>query len=159
PEEATKWVRERPHLRLIDDALFFKAQALLDESEAKWVAVRTNNGQLHGSKPDAYPSRHLLQWLIKCARCGGTFQVGGANGKYLACSGYRRGLCQVKTRLARQLAERQLLSAIGERVFAQPEWLDAVVKETHRAWEHRLRQEPTELANVDRKLAEVNQMI
>src|SRR5436305_8614027 len=36
-EEAARWVRERPHLRLIDDATFCQAQALLDGFEARWA--------------------------------------------------------------------------------------------------------------------------
>ena len=74
-EEAMKWVRERPHLRLIDDATFFRAQAKLDEFEARWETVRNEKGQLHGSSPDEHRPRHLLQGLIRCTTCGSTFQV------------------------------------------------------------------------------------
>lgn len=159
PEEAAKWVRESPHLRLIEDATFFQAQAFLDEFEAKWEEVRKNNGRLHGSKPGSQSPRHLLQQLIRCAACGSTFQVNGANGKYLGCSGYKRGLCRCKTRLPRQLAEQRLLGVISSRIFAQPAWLEAVAKEARQAWERRQRQEPTELAEVERKLTALTQSI
>src|SRR5688572_8203987 len=90
------------------------------------------------------PGPALLQGLIKCAACGGTFQVNGSHGRYLGCSGYKRGLCQSKTRLSRRLAEDRLLSFFAERVFAQPEWLEAVVESTRQSWEHSQRQEPSE---------------
>ena len=159
PEEAAKWVRERPHLRLIDDLTFFKAAALLDEFYAKWESVRTDDGRLHGSRQEYQPTRHLLQGLIKCAACGSTFQATGGDGKYLGCSGYKRGLCASKTRIPRQRAEVRLLEAVSNRVFAQPAWLDAMVQEALWAWEHRQQREPTELAEVEKKLAEVNQLM
>jgi len=154
-EEAAKWVRERPHLRLIDDVTFFKAQALLDEFEAKWATIRTDNGQFHGSNPDSQPARHLLQGLLRCAGCGSSFQVSGANGNYLGCSGYRRGLCSCKTRLPRKRTEGHLLAAIGERVLAQREWFEVVVQETQRAWEHRQKCEPIEVVDLERKQAKI----
>jgi hypothetical protein len=85
-------------------------------------------------------------------------QVSGAYGNYLGCSGYRRGLCPRKTRLPRERAEARLLAAVGERIFAQPAWLEAVVQEAQRAWEQRRQRQPTEQADVERKLAVVNQM-
>jgi DNA invertase Pin-like site-specific DNA recombinase len=158
-EEAAKMMRERPHLRIIDDATFCKAQALLDEYETKWQSVRADNGRLHGSMPDSHSARHLLQGLLRCASCGSTFQVSGAHGNYLGCGGYRRGLCSCKTRLPRQRAEVHLLAAISSRIFAQPEWLDLVVQEARRAWEQRQQQEPIERIDVERKLAGIDQMI
>ena len=159
PEEAAKWVRERPLLRLIDDVTFFKAAALLDESIAKWDSMRTDEGRLHGSRQEYQPTRHLLQGLIKCAACGSTFQATGGDGKYLGCSGYKRGLCPCKTRVPRQRAEVRLLAAVSERVFAKAAWLEAIVQESQWAWEHRQQQEPTESAEVERKLSEVKQMM
>jgi DNA invertase Pin-like site-specific DNA recombinase len=55
-EEAERWVRERPELRLIDDATFFRAQALLDESEARWSQARKSDGRLAGSRAGAAPA-------------------------------------------------------------------------------------------------------
>ena len=45
PEEAAKWVRERPHLRLIDDVTFFKAQACSTSSRPSGRrSARTRDG-------------------------------------------------------------------------------------------------------------------
>lgn len=159
PGEVAKWIRHRPDLRLVEDDLFLRAQGLLDQLEAKWSASRTDKGRLRGSAGGAAPPRHLLQGLIKCSGCGSTFQVNGANGKYLGCAGYKRGLCGCKTRLPRKLAEEQLLAAVGERVLADPAWLDAVVAEAQRAWAEGRKQDPDERVALDRELAAVDQKI
>ncbi len=152
-EEVAKWARHRPHLRLVDDSTFAAAQAKLDQEEAKCAAHRTTEGWLRGSRAGTAAPRHLLQGLIKCAACGNTFQVGGANGKYLGCAGYQKGVCSVKTRLPRHAAEHKLLAVIGEHVLDNPAWLEAVVQETRTAWEEVRRQNPDERASVEAELA------
>jgi hypothetical protein len=157
--EAVRWERERPHLRIIDDATFFRVQALLDEYEARWNATRTERGRLAGSAADSGHPRHLLQGLVKCAACGSTFQVSGANGWYPGCAGFRRGLCSCRTRLPRQLAERLLLGAIGERILAHPGWREAVCEEAQACWHRQQQSSPRERQEAEQALASVNQKI
>lgn len=154
-EEVAKWVRHRPHLQLVDDATFAAAQAKLDQEEVRCAAYRASDGRLRGSRAGTANPRHLLQGLIKCVACGGTFQVSGANGKYLGCAGYPKGVCEVKTRLPRQAAEHKLLAVIGEHVLDNPAWMDAVVQETRAAWEEVRRQNPDERVAVEAELAAV----
>jgi len=159
PEEVAKWLRLRPDLRLIEDEQFLKAQGMLDQLEAKWALTRTNKGRLRGSTVDSAHPRHLLQSLIKCAECGSTFQVSGAHGKYLGCAGYKRGLCECKTRLPRRLAASKLLGAIGKRILANPAWLDAVVEETRKSWTERRKQNPDERVVVEQLIQAVEQKL
>jgi hypothetical protein len=160
-EEAAKVVRERPDLRLVDDQTFIKAQALLDELEATWAKHRGEDGALNGSPPGATSPRHLLQGVFKCGNpeCGRTLQVGGAKAHYLVCPGFRCGSCSLKTGLARDLAREKVLSFLRECLFAQPQWLEAVLQEGEHAWEMRQRQKPNELVEVERNLATVNNAI
>ncbi len=158
-EDVAKWVRHRPHLQLVDDATFAAAQAKLDQEEARCAAHRAADGRLRGSRAGTASPRHLLQGLIKCAACGGTFQVSGANGKYLGCAGYQKGVCAVKTRLPRQAAEHKLLAVIGEHVLDNPVWMDAVVQETRAAWEEVRRQNPDERVAVEVELTAVQAKI
>jgi len=155
PQEVSRWIREHPHLRLVDDETFYKAQALLDENEAKLDAVRRDNGQLAGSRCGTASPRHLLQGLFKCGGCGSTFQIVGSHGGYLGCAGYKRGLCQCRTQLPRHLAESMILKAIRDRVFAQPAWLEAVVQEARQSWEQCRKSFPSAREDVERKL-EIN---
>ncbi|MFL5328503.1 MAG: recombinase family protein [Gemmataceae bacterium] len=46
PEETAKWVRERPHLRLIEDPQFFRAQAVLDDNDDKCRPTEANGASL-----------------------------------------------------------------------------------------------------------------
>ena len=139
-EEVAKWVRHHLHLQLVEDGMFAAAQARLDQEEVRCAAYRASDGRLRGSRAGTAAPRHLLQGLIKCSACEGTFRVGGANGKYLGCAGYQKGVCAVKTSLPRHAAECRLLAVIGEHVLDNPAWLDAVVHETRAAWEEVRRQ-------------------
>ena len=94
PAEAAGYERERPHLRIVDDETFFKAQGLLDENEAKVAARRQGKGRLRGSTKDRQRPRHLLQGLVRCGTCGSAFKVAGSHGKYLVCGGYRPEVCK-----------------------------------------------------------------
>ena len=159
PEEAAKWVSVRPELRIVEDEQFFRAQARLDELEAKWLAFRKINGTLKGSTSSLSQPRHLLQQLIKCGACGSTFQVSGSKGRYLVCSGYLKGLCQCKTRLSRPLAEAKIVQVISERVLNQPAWLNAVVRERPTGLGARGQKDsPNELADVEKEI-EISQQV
>jgi len=157
--DSGKQVRERPQLRIIDDITYFRAQALLDESCARWNEVRKVDGTLKGSKVDSLSSRHLLQGLFRCGSCGRTFQVSGGGGKYLGCSGYKSGLCRCKTRLPRRVAERKLLATITDELFSQRDWLDAAVDEAVKAWNLNQSQEPSELTAIEHDLVLLEQKI
>ncbi|MGE3807323.1 MAG: recombinase family protein, partial [Gemmataceae bacterium] len=135
-EEAIKWERERPHLRLVEDEIFFKSQAILDDNKANCAKNRRvdGSGKLRGSTTDTARPRHLLQNLIKCGACDRTFQVGGGNGKYLVCPGYRQGICNCRTQIPRKRAERQILEVVAHRILADEHWCNAVYQETLTAW-------------------------
>ncbi|MCE9564897.1 MAG: recombinase family protein [Planctomycetes bacterium] len=159
PEEAAKYQRERPHLRLVDDETFFLAQGLLDENAAKLAAVRTKQGSLRGSTKDLANPRHLLQGVVKCGVCGSGFHVSGADGMYLACGGYRTGRCQLRTRLRRKLAERLILEVIGERILRNPLWHQAVLDAALAGWSDRRANRPDEAKEVNLALVAVEQKI
>ncbi|MFO0825905.1 MAG: recombinase family protein [Gemmataceae bacterium] len=159
PEEAAKYQRERPHLRLVDDEMYFLAQGLLDENEAKLAAVRQKQGRLRGSTKDLANPRHLLQGVVKCGACGSIFKVAGAHGKYLECGGYRTGRCQLRTRLRRDLAERLLLGVIGDRILRNPLWHQTVLEAALASWSARCANRPDEATEVNLALAAVEQRI
>jgi hypothetical protein len=151
--------RERPDLRIVDDDTFFKAQALLDENEARCAAVRPprvnpkEKGRLVGSVAGGHRARHLLQGLITCAESGHTFMAKATG--YLVCSGYRRGLCKIETGLHRPLAKRLILSAIGSRILDDPAWRQAVLDAATAAWDAKQAKVPDEIRRLEQSLAAV----
>ncbi len=164
PQEAAKYERERPNLRLVDDETFFQAQGILDENEAKLAAVRQmavgeKRGCLRGSTKDLANPRHLLQGVIRCGGCSSGFKVCGAHGRYLECGGYQTGGCLVRTRLRRDLAERHILDLIGDRVLQNPIWHQLVLDTARTAWEQGQAARPDETKQVELALTSVDQKI
>ncbi|MCA9032655.1 MAG: recombinase zinc beta ribbon domain-containing protein, partial [Planctomycetaceae bacterium] len=119
---------------------------------------RKANGQLNGSRAgsERRRPRHLLSGIIQCGECGRRFVVGGNSSKYLFCPGYRRGVCNCKTKLPRQLAEQLILDAIGEQILASPVWTNAVVSAANHAWMNRDQDIPRQLECVRSRIQEVN---
>ena len=70
PEEHEKWVRQFPHLRLIDDETFGKAQEILQANRGAVTGCRKKDGKLNGSKPGAskcQPNREIQDLVfLKC---------------------------------------------------------------------------------------------
>jgi len=155
PEEVLQYLRERPSLRIVSDDLFFKAQGLLDHNERVCAESRKSKGQLRGSTVDSQNPRHLLQGLIKCAACGSTFRVAGAQGKYLKCDGYSSGICAVKTQLRRDRAESMILKRVGSVILHDPVWRASVCASADSEWQARQRAQPDETKDIERQLAQV----
>jgi hypothetical protein len=59
--EPSEWIRtEAPHLRIVDDELWFAVQAKL------------HAGARHGyARKAGRPARHLLSDFLRCGECGG----------------------------------------------------------------------------------------
>ena len=155
-EECGKWLRHFPKLAIVDLDLFVRAQELLDENEAKYGPVRDDDGRLKGSlkgHPKGTP-RHLIAGLIECGACGGRFIIGGTGSTKMLCPAYRRGECSSKTQLKRVLAEDLIMKAIGERIIASPDWLQAVYAACLEAWQNRDESIPEKLINIRREIAE-----
>ena len=160
-EEARRWTRHFPELRLIEDDVFEQAQQLLQENSDRYAGNRKANGQLNGSKPgsgDARP-RNLLSGLLRCEKCGSTFHVGGANGRYYFCPKYKPGVCEHQTQVRRDLAESMILDAIGLSVLDNPAWREEVFRQTLAAWREQRSSTPEELRTIDEALNRVERKI
>lgn len=160
-EECEQWLRHLPHLQLVDDETFEKAQRILAINREATAGRRKEKGLLNGSKPGAsgYYPRHLLSQLVVCGHCGRAFCVGGSGGKYLFCPGHHMGTCSCQTQLRRDRAERMILDEIGRRILANASWRQRIMEETRKAWNAREAAIPSELGAARRGLAEVEQKI
>ena len=160
-EEYKDWVRDFPHLRLIDDETFEKAQKILEQNQKTYAEPRRKNGKLKGSTSKAHEAhpRHMLSQLVVCSHCGKIFNVGGTGSQRLFCPSHKMGKCDCKTQLRRDLAESMILDAVGCRILEDPVWADRVYRETEKAWNSFEATLPNELKNVRRKLTQVGRKI
>jgi site-specific DNA recombinase len=159
-DEVEQYRRAMPDLRLVDDETFAAAQAILHDNQERHAHGRNDDGEFMAGRDGAgLPLSHLLSRLIVCGHCNRAFNVGGSNGKYLFCPGYRQGLCSCQTTLNRRLAEQLILEQVGRRILAEAPWLQAVLQFTHAAWQRLQRHLPDELRDAEAGLEEVNRKI
>ena len=142
-EEVAQLTRQRPTLRIVEDGIFFKAQAILDKNQAACAKFRDEEGLLKGSGGDVHTPRHVLQGLLFC-QCGRPMHTNGAKGRYMVCSAYLKGGCPVKTRLPRKLAWQKIAEVIRQRLFQSVPWFEAIYEECQAAWEVFQRENPGE---------------
>lgn len=160
PEEETiQWCREFPELRIIEDEIYDAAQKRLNESNETCKSVRGSNGQLHGSTGKHCHGQHLLASMVQCAGCGSKLYVGGSHGNYLFCPGARDGICGCKTQLPRDRAEQYLLKAVGERVLANPTWMEAVYESLKQSWQKNLVARPDNDRNIQKLIDDCDRVI
>jgi len=154
-----KNTRDRPDLRIIDDATWAAAQARLAKCRELAKAARREEGTIKGTnfRNTAEFPRHLLAGLLKCSGCGNAFTV--ASAYRMICGGVRTGACDRSTQLNRRNAERMILHHVLPRVFDDPDWRAAVLGELQTAWRERMRQHPNRRKAVAAELAEVEVMI
>jgi len=155
-DESSKWTMHHEELRIIDDATFTAAQARLDENAARTASSREDDGTWKAGGGRGSEPRHLLSGVIRCAECDAKFYVGGANGKYLFCPNYKKGLCSCRTTLQRARAERLILQEVGRCIDQDSDWFDSLVRETLSQWTDLQKQVPLERQNAERgKLKEL----
>jgi len=157
-EECEKWERELPHLRIIDDNTFRRAQEKLDANAQKWEKHRRDNGKFTGSSTETNGRRKvkLLHGLMKCAKCGSPFY---SDGKRARCRGGKRGTCEVITSVPVQLLESMILEKIGSIILDDDQWFQCVFSDLlklNREYENRV---PAAIREKERELYQVTQKI
>lgn len=110
----TQWIiREVPHLRIIDDELWYRVQARLNairDSERVTKARATKFWTFR--RP-----RHLLTGKVVCGACGGSAASIGKD--YLACSTARhQGTCTNRASIRRSEVESWIVDAVRRQLMA-----------------------------------------
>lgn len=158
-EETEKWTQRFEHLRIIEDDVFEVAQHRLAENAEKYAANRTGDGTWKAGGGRGSEPRHLLAGLIRCGNCDSTFYVGGANGRYLFCPNYRKGICTCQTTLNRERAERLILAEIGKCIEEDEEWFQLLFERLAAAWRELENRVPVETRALERSLASISAKI
>lgn len=100
------WIRQpAPDLRIIDDALWTRAQARKADLSANVRKI-------------GRPAKRLLSGLLRCGVCGGGMTTGGQPRRYRCSTRVERGSCtNAVTALARE-AESRVLTGLQDRLLA-----------------------------------------
>jgi site-specific DNA recombinase len=136
--------QDAPHLRIVDDALWGQAQALLEK--------------MGGVPPErARRPKHLLSGLGICGLCGGPWvKIDSLN---WACStAYHGGNCANNRNISTRKYERSVLADLKAGMLA-PEVVSAYVREYHREYARATAQLGRDRDRLERQLAEADRKV
>jgi hypothetical protein len=119
------WTREMPHLRIVSDDLWYRANAAIDARRRDNGRVRGPEHPLHGIPRD---SRGPLSNLFVCGCCGSKMSMEGRNEGGYRCSAVRRRKCWVKATALRDEVHAAISKAVVERLLAPEALVDEFIR-------------------------------
>jgi site-specific DNA recombinase len=123
--------RESPHLRIVSDHLWYKANEVVDKRRVFQKPVRGAGHPLRGTTRQR---RGLLSGVFTCGICGAPmYSYGKTNGSY-RCSASAKGKCWNRVYCLRERTEPVILEAVVNEVLSLDGVRDAVlarVRELH----------------------------
>jgi site-specific DNA recombinase len=148
-------VVERPHLRIIE-------QALWDKAQAKLADLMKIYGMKEGHKRRG-PAHHyrllypktLLGGLIFCAKCGSRLITGSAGKvKRMMCPNHRAGTCSMTARVPYGRAEQKILELFREMLLGDAKWVSQVISEMRDGITEMAQAVPDDLTAAETQLAQ-----
>lgn len=115
--------REMPHLRIVDDALWYAANKAIDDRAIHSDGPTGIDHPLHAIPRD---SRGPLSTVFVCGICGAKMHMEGRNEGGYRCSAARQGNCWNKTTALRGLTHQHIGAAVSSAILQASE---AVVPE------------------------------
>jgi hypothetical protein len=115
---------QRPQLRIIDQAMWDKAQERLLELLNVYGMKAT--GKKRGPAQHyrlLYP-KTLLNGLVVCGRCGSRLVIQQGGNKRMGCPKHRSGTCKMSARVPYEKAEGMVLSLLESLLSSYPEWIE-----------------------------------
>jgi len=140
-----------PELRIIDDALWARAQRRLAEDAAQ-LSPEAPKGRFW----DKRRPRHLLSGKIVCGVCGGNYSA--VRSGYYSCNNADRHLCTNRTTANRAKLEAQVTTILAEQMMA-PELAAQFADEFTAEWNRLAAQAGGAVARLRAKLVEVERQL
>ena len=153
-------VRERPELRIIDDATWERAQRRLALLQEQFGAKEGQKRR--GPKPNpssAYP-RSLLGGLLLCCGCGAKLWLRqSGERRFYDCPQHQKGLCDMAGQVPANRAEKSLTGFLIDVLRGWPDWLAAVYRRTRELVQEAAARFPAQYDQDRKQLAEVQRQI
>lgn len=119
--------REMPHLRMVEDWLWYRANEVIDSRARPSVPRSGPDHPLFGVPRN---SRGLLSNVFVCGICGSKMYAEGRNEGGYRCSAARRGDCWNKTTCLRDLAHQRICASVSEALLlASPEVAGVLIQQ------------------------------
>ncbi|MGH8250670.1 MAG: recombinase family protein [Steroidobacteraceae bacterium] len=153
-------VHEVPHLRIVDERLFDKVQALQAQDTPFKAAIRKGIRM----SPNRGKGSYWLSGILVCDLCGSNLQASGSES--YACPSHSMGKCANNLRFKRADAEAEMLKIVRDELL-QPERLNdemrrvaTELKELERQERNAMRQSPdgSELQRIEAKIKSVRNL-
>ncbi|MCA9053368.1 MAG: recombinase family protein [Planctomycetaceae bacterium] len=110
--------REMPHLRIVDDVVWYAANRMIDDRRRKQTTPCGREHPLFGVPRD---SRSPLSNLFVCGACGAKMHMCGRNEGGYRCSRVRRGECWNRTTSLRDLTHGKIGAAVSRAILEASE--------------------------------------
>jgi len=149
--ESRQYLREFPHLRIIPDEQYARAQSRLDQQSDQYAKHRRTDGRLESSPPRS-AKKYLLDGLLVCNECGRKFSVLDQEKKYYSCLGHSRKRCSCVTSLPRERAEERIFSTVAEQLLENDAFRDQVIAETIALWKSQSQTRPDQITALKREM-------
>ena len=123
--------RESPHLRIVSDHLWYKANEVVDKRRVFQKPIRGAGHPLRGTTRQR---RGLLAGVFTCGVCGSPMHSHGKTDGVFRCSGAARGTCWYRGYCMRERVYPAVLEAVVDAVLSLDGVRDAVlarVRELH----------------------------
>jgi hypothetical protein len=126
PDPSKILKRDMPHLRMLEDWLWFKANAVIDDRARPGSFPSGQDHPLHGIPRD---SRSLLSNIFVCGICGNKMYAEGRNEGGYRCGAAKDGNCWNKATCLRGLTHSKVCAAITKALLEiTPGTIDRLVR-------------------------------
>jgi hypothetical protein len=153
-------VRDRPHLRIIEQDVWEKAQRRLAELDAKFGSKAGQKKRGPKVHPSAVYPQSLLGGILVCATCGAKLWQHHSNRRrYYACPNHNKGSCTMASQVPAEKAEQALCDHLTQLLCSWPQWLAQLYRRVRELVQERAQQVPVELQQVRQRLAEIDRRL
>ena len=114
PDPRKVLTRDMPHLRIVEDALWYRANKAIDDRQ---LCQNRPSGVDHPLFAIPRDSRSPLSNIFFCGICGSKMHMEGRNEGGYRCSAARRGKCWNKATALRDLTHQRIGSAVSNEIL------------------------------------------